>query len=116
MQNLGLCSVLKAFEQGDLYRGTPDVTRGLGFSGHIRRIAPFNRPLQHTRGCGESVLTQILTGPANPLSIGLNLQYAIDNGDSYRVADKLSICTCSCKHSNKNETPFILNLTTWRSR
>jgi hypothetical protein len=46
----------------DLYRATPAVTRGLGFSGLIRRTAPFSRRLQHTRGCGGSILTRILMG------------------------------------------------------
>jgi hypothetical protein len=48
----------------DLYRGTPAVTRGLGFSGVIRRTAPFSGLLRHTRVCGWSILTQILTGIA----------------------------------------------------
>jgi hypothetical protein len=34
----------------DLYRATPTVTRDLGFSGLIRRIAPFSRLLRYTRG------------------------------------------------------------------
>ena len=34
----------------DLYRATPAVTRDLGFSGLIRRTAPFSRLLRHTRG------------------------------------------------------------------
>jgi hypothetical protein len=65
MQNLGLCSVLRAFEQGsrDLHRATPAVTRGLDFSGFIRRTALFYRLLRHTRWCGESILIRILTGP-----------------------------------------------------
>jgi hypothetical protein len=46
----------------DLYRATPAVTRDLGFSGLIRRTAPFSRLLQHTRGYGGSILTGILTG------------------------------------------------------
>jgi hypothetical protein len=46
----------------DLYRVTPAVTRDLGFSGLIRRTAPFSRLLRHTRGCGGSILTRILTG------------------------------------------------------
>ena len=46
----------------DLYRATPAVTRGLGFSGLIRRTAPFSRLFRHTRGCGGSILTRILTG------------------------------------------------------
>jgi hypothetical protein len=58
MQNLGLFSALRAF---DLYRVKPAVSQGLGFSGLIRRTAPFSRLLRHTRGCGESILTRILT-------------------------------------------------------
>jgi hypothetical protein len=46
-----------------LYRATPAVTRDLGFSGLIRRTTPFSRLLGHTRGCGGSILTRILTGP-----------------------------------------------------
>jgi hypothetical protein len=46
----------------DLYRATPTVTRGVGFSGLIRRTAPFSRLLRHTRGCGGFILTRILTG------------------------------------------------------
>jgi hypothetical protein len=46
----------------DLYRATPAVTRDLGFSGLIRRTAPFSHLLRHTRGCGGSILTRILTG------------------------------------------------------
>jgi hypothetical protein len=47
----------------DLYRATPTVTRGLSFSGLIRRTAPFSRLLRHTRGCGGSILTRTLMGP-----------------------------------------------------
>jgi hypothetical protein len=36
----------------DLYRATPAV----------RKTAPFCRLLRHTRGCGGSILTRILTG------------------------------------------------------
>jgi hypothetical protein len=46
----------------DIYRATPVVTRGLSFSGLIRKTAPFSRLLKHTRGCGGSILTRILTG------------------------------------------------------
>jgi hypothetical protein len=45
-----------------LYRATPAVTRGLGFSGLIWRTASFSRLLRHTRGCGGSFLTRILQG------------------------------------------------------
>ena len=34
----------------DLYRATPAVTRGLGFSGLIRMTAPFSRLLYDTQG------------------------------------------------------------------
>jgi hypothetical protein len=46
----------------DLYRATPAVTRDLGFSGLIWRTTPFSRLLRFTSGCGESILTRILTG------------------------------------------------------
>jgi hypothetical protein len=46
----------------DLFRVTPAVTRGLGFSGLIRRTAQFSRLLRHMRGCGGSILTRILMG------------------------------------------------------
>jgi hypothetical protein len=45
----------------DVYRVTPAVTRGLSFFSLIRRTAPFSRLLRHTRGCGGSILTRILT-------------------------------------------------------
>jgi hypothetical protein len=50
----------------DLYRARPTVTRDLGFSGLIRRTAPFSRLLRHTRGCEGSILTWILTGSVPP--------------------------------------------------
>jgi hypothetical protein len=62
LQNLGLCSALRTLEQGDLFRATPAVTRGLGFSGLIRSTAAFCRLLRHTRGCGGFIPTRILTG------------------------------------------------------
>jgi hypothetical protein len=46
----------------DLYRATPAVTRDLGFSGLIRRTAPFSRLLRHAWGCGGPILARILTG------------------------------------------------------
>jgi hypothetical protein len=46
----------------DLYRATTTVTWDLGFSGLIRRTAPFSRLLQHTWGCGGPIRTRILTG------------------------------------------------------
>jgi hypothetical protein len=38
-----------------VYRATPAVTRALGFSCLNRRIAPFSRLLQYTRGCGGPI-------------------------------------------------------------
>jgi hypothetical protein len=46
----------------DFYSATRAVARGLGFSGLFRRTAPFSRLFGHTRGCGGSILTRILTG------------------------------------------------------
>jgi hypothetical protein len=46
----------------DLYRATPAVTQGLGFSSFIQRTAPINRLLRHTRGFWGPNLTRILTG------------------------------------------------------
>ena len=46
----------------DLYRATSAETRDLGFFGLIRRTSPLSRLLWHTRGCGGSILTRILTG------------------------------------------------------
>jgi hypothetical protein len=57
----------------DLYCATPAVTRDLGFSGLIRRTAPFSSLLRHTRGCGGSILTRILTGLNNEISRKRNL-------------------------------------------
>jgi hypothetical protein len=57
LQNLGYARRL-----GPLNReGTPAVTRGLGFSGLIRRTAPFSHLLRHTRRCGGFIPTRILT-------------------------------------------------------
>jgi hypothetical protein len=46
----------------NLYRATPAVTRGLGFSSLIRRTTPFSHLLRHMRGCGVPILTRILMG------------------------------------------------------
>jgi hypothetical protein len=46
----------------DLYCATPIVTQDLGFSGLIRRTAPFSRLLRHAWGCWGSILTRILMG------------------------------------------------------
>jgi hypothetical protein len=46
----------------DLYRATPAMTQGLGFSGLIRRTAPISCLLRHARGCKGSILTWVLAG------------------------------------------------------
>jgi hypothetical protein len=58
LPNLGLCSALRSVEQGGIFI----VTRGFGFSGLIRRAALFSCLLWHTRECGGSILTWILSG------------------------------------------------------
>jgi hypothetical protein len=68
----------------DLYRATPAVTRDLGFFGLIRRTAPFSRLLRHTRGCGGSILTRILTG--GPLELGC------DESDNDIITATVGIC------------------------
>jgi hypothetical protein len=42
----------------DLYRATPAVTQGIGFTCLIRRTTPFSCLLGHTRGCGRPILTE----------------------------------------------------------
>jgi hypothetical protein len=51
----------------DLYRGTPAVTRGLGFSGLVKRITPISRRLQHGRGCGKPFFSESSWAPFNRL-------------------------------------------------
>jgi hypothetical protein len=44
----------------DLYRATPTVTQDLGFSGLIRRTAPYSHLLRSARGCRRPILTWVL--------------------------------------------------------
>jgi hypothetical protein len=60
LQNLGLCSALRAFEQGGIFIVTHLCDTGPRFFGLIRRNAPFSHLLRHMRGCGGSILTRIL--------------------------------------------------------
>jgi hypothetical protein len=63
LQNLGLCSALSAFEQEVIFIMPHLLWHGTsGFSGFIRRIAPFIRFLWHTWRCGQSILTLIIMG------------------------------------------------------
>jgi hypothetical protein len=58
-----LYSALRAFEQEwGLYRATPAVTRGLGFSSLIIRTFSINCFLRLAKGCRGPILTWILTG------------------------------------------------------
>jgi hypothetical protein len=87
LQNLGLCSALRAFEQRRIFimphllwhraRFTQSLPKDhpiqspLTTHKGVWRIcsnpdphgSPFSRLFQHTRGCGGSILTQILMGP-----------------------------------------------------
>jgi hypothetical protein len=60
LQTLGLCSALRAFEQGGIFI-VPHVL--------IRSTTPFDRLLRHTRGCEGRILTQILAGSWFDISI-----------------------------------------------
>jgi hypothetical protein len=60
LQNLGLCSTLRAFEQGGIFFVPHLLWHGTSvFSGLIWRTAPFRRLLRHTRGCGGPIVTRI---------------------------------------------------------
>jgi hypothetical protein len=60
LQNLCLCS-WPLSKEGSIYRTTHALKRGLGFSGLMRRTTPFSHLLRHTKWCGGSILTRILT-------------------------------------------------------
>jgi hypothetical protein len=94
----------------NLYCDTPAVTRDLGFSGLIRRTAPFSRLLRHTRGCGGSILTRILTGQKRHYDWYETHQTAFDikescTGKSYRFDDG-KMCGM-LPVSERVETPVI---------
>jgi hypothetical protein len=95
----------------DLYRATPAVTQDLGFSSLIRRTAPFSRHLRHMRGCGESILTQILTGcfvlwKNVPIYYKITINHTyIKRGSTLYHIKALSISWRSCR----------LQCTSWRT-
>jgi hypothetical protein len=62
-----------------LFRATHAVTQGLGFSGPIRRTAPFSHLLRHIRECGESILTWILTGSISGSSQSIHSYSKVKN-------------------------------------
>jgi hypothetical protein len=54
----------------DLYCATPTVTRASVFPLSSEGLSLFRRILRHTRGCGEPILTRILTCPHSVASYG----------------------------------------------
>jgi hypothetical protein len=62
LQNLVLCSALRAFEQGGIFIVPHLLRHGASvFPVPSEGPPPFSRLLRHTRGCGGSILTRILT-------------------------------------------------------
>jgi hypothetical protein len=56
LQNLGLCSALRAFEQGGIFIMPHLLWHGASvFPVSSEGPPPFCRLLRHTRGCGESI-------------------------------------------------------------
>jgi hypothetical protein len=79
------------------YRVAPAVTRGLGFSGLIRRTAPFSRLLWLTKGCGGSILTRLLKGKKKetieiPMSLSVSSLSRLKNWSyvEYALAYRIS--------------------------
>jgi hypothetical protein len=81
LQNLGLCSAIRAFEQGKIFivphllwigasvfpvtaKGPPHSVASYDTQGNMENPygSPFSRLLRHTKGCGGPTVTQILTG------------------------------------------------------
>ena len=67
LQNFGLCSALRAFEQGGIFIMPHLLWHGGSFFPVSSEGPPhrLNRLLRHTRECGRSILTRILTGPVS---------------------------------------------------
>jgi hypothetical protein len=100
----------------DLYRATPAVTRDLSFSGLIRRTAPFSRLLRHTRGCGGSILTRILTGNLSIIKV-LNkiLSSKLKDFNTYPVCECANITCWFWKHYERNPRMYDKErLMTWQ--
>jgi hypothetical protein len=93
LQNLGL-RAQGLWAGRDLYRATPAVTRDLSFSGLIQRTTPFSRLLRHMKGCGESILTWILTGVLlNKLTVSRTTPQSYNNHSSAKKIQTWSITT-----------------------
>jgi hypothetical protein len=87
----------------DLYRATPAATRDLGFSGLIRRTAPFSHLLRHTRGCGGSILTRILTGSYFEHLRQMIVDTFLNFGSFFMKICLLFACILSCFHKKKKD-------------
>jgi hypothetical protein len=88
-----------------LYHAIPAVTRDLRFSGLIRRTAPFSRLLQHTRGCGGSILTQILTGSEYKILNSMYLywlKYQYNGYFLFRIYKPIALSIDSKQYANIN--------------
>jgi hypothetical protein len=58
LQNLDLCSALRAFEQGGIFI----VPHLLWHGASVYPVSSDQCLLRHTRGCGGPILTRVLTG------------------------------------------------------
>jgi hypothetical protein len=68
LQNIGLCSALRAFEQGEICIVPHQLWHGTSVFPVSSEVPPLGRLLQHTRGCRGSVLTWILRGHLSVIS------------------------------------------------
>jgi hypothetical protein len=81
LQNLGLCSALRAFEQGGIFIVPHLLWHGTSVSPvSSEGPPPFSRLLRHTRRCGGSILTRIPTGSLNKEYI--NKEYILTNAST----------------------------------
>jgi hypothetical protein len=71
------------------------VTRNLVFFGLIRRTAPFSRLLRYIRGCGESILTRILTGPFVTHSL-----QTVNSSSRHGSRNFLALAFCVVEHNH----------------
>jgi hypothetical protein len=104
------------WSERDLYRAKPAVTRGLSFSGLIRRMAPFSRLFRHTRGCGGSNLIRILVGVKPGMKLAQIIIYVLTSANIWWTTDVIIThlimmsqwsltflkSVVSCEHMNKN--------------
>jgi hypothetical protein len=79
-----MLSVQSLWAGMDLYRATPDVTRGLGFSSLIRRTAPFSRLMFIERILVRIFKTNIFSSP--------ELKAQVSFSDRPLSGVRLSVC------------------------